>query len=322
MFGKPEKFTFDAKKLKKSQPSRDKLAESIEPGLGEKAESVKAKPPMPLAKEPPQNRSKKDKQSRRRMPWYRNKKIVGVLLIVLSLVITLGANPTLGYLSQQKNVTAVVVNMEIAVGQQITAEMISEVSEPASAILPIQQLTSSMVVGQYAASQMVTGEIVSKPKLSAEMPFDNAYLYTLPTNKKAVSVSVAALSSSLSGKLMAGDIVSVYVPTFTEDKSIRSIAEQPPELTYVEVLSMTNLDGIDITKSPDVSELGNPLPATITLAADDAQAVILAGSEVRGGVHLALVARGNAEMAARLLDEQSSYNITIVEATEKGGANE
>ncbi|MEG0853597.1 MAG: Flp pilus assembly protein CpaB [Angelakisella sp.] len=329
MFGsKSKNLVFDERKLKKQRKkpiestplfaaneektiSPDEVLERLSTDEPEKATKKRTFPKRPPKEGKPL-----------RLPFLRNKKAMGLVLIALSLLITLGVNPALSYLTAPQMATAVVANIDIDVGDAITKEMLTEVTQNAEAILPIQMLSSSSVIGKYAASKIVAGELISQPKLTEALPFSNAYLHLLPTGKKAMSVSVTKLSASISGKLSPGDIVSVYVALPGDIKEIRALAEQPPELTYVEVLSSTNVDGIDVTAPPEESQIDNPLPITVTLAVDDAQAVILAGCEIRGGVHLALVTRGDENAANELLLAQESYNRTIIGEKKDGAANE
>lgn len=304
MFRKKEEYTFNEKKLrkqKKTVPPEEPIGMSH---TGTADGWVEDEPAVSTADV---EEVFGDAPRAIKVPFYKNRTTVGRLLIGAAVVVTLLVSPALNYLNQQETETVVVAAADIKKGAAIDESMIRETSVAAGSVLPIQRMSGAELTGKYAKSDIAMGEIISTPKLSNELPFSNAYLYTLPAGKKAMSVSVSKLSSTVSGKLEAGDIVSVYVAVASENKEIRELAQQPPELTYVEVLSCTNLDGIDITVTPEKSELENPLPATVTLAVDDLQAVILAGSEITGGVHLALVNRGD-DTVVKLLEGQALYN--------------
>lgn len=82
-------------------------------------------------------------------------------------------------------------------------------------------------------------------------------------------------------------------------------AVAPPELRYVQLLSLSDAAGNTYEKENAAGEL----PQTIELLANEAQAAALAGLNHAGNIHLALVCRNNAEYAQQLLEEQEAYFI-------------
>lgn len=312
---KKDEFTFNERKLKKVAKATEE--ETVQQGavttvtLDTENEYTENAPTVEISelkgKKEPRKKVKTPKQKAYRLPFYKNKKAIGRLLMGVSLAIVLIVNPAVSYMTSQELSSVVVATVDIKEGALITSDMVTVTNVKKESVLPIQILSDSQVVGQYAKSSMVSGEIISIPKLTAEIPKDNAFLYALPKEKKAISISVDALSTSVSSMIEAGDIVSVFVPIRDDDKDVRKYSTLPPELQYVEVLACTNSDGYAITDIPEKSTMNNPLVNTVTLAVDDRQAVILAGND-SGRLHLALAFRGERESAQKLLSEQQTIN--------------
>ena len=113
-------------------------------------------------------------------------------------------------------------------------------------------------------------------------------------------------SQGLSGKLAAGDIVSVIAPDYKKQGS----TVIPPELTYVEVIGVTASSGNDTDQTKtessksDSKDAEKQLPATVTLLATSDQAKILAELESEGSIHLSLVYRGSKDKADEFLATQ------------------
>ena len=85
------------------------------------------------------------------------------------------------------------------------------------------------------------GDYILASKLSNKPAAENAYLYSLDGSKYAISVTIKSFATGLSGKLESGDIVSVLVADY------QGMGETviPPELQYVEVISVTASSGYD-----------------------------------------------------------------------------
>ena len=94
----------------------------------------------------------------------------------------------------------------------------------------------------------------------------------------------------------------------------------PPELQYVEVISVTASSGYDANTGEAVGE-EKELPSTVTLLVTTEQAKVLAGLEQESELHLALVYRGTAENASAFIEAQDAlieelYAEPEAEATE------
>ncbi len=305
-----------AQKFSIPSPEEEAVAlSSGEPVFPEAEESAVPSPP-------PENETKKEQKARlkaekkaekaRRLregetvPFFRDKRKVGILLIVLSLVTILVIVPLESYLTAERTTLVVTALQDIPAGQQIEREMVATQNVPLGSVLPFQQLALEDVLGKYAVSGIVQEEIITSMKLSSSLPHDNAYLYDLPEGQKAISIALPQLADTLSGKLISGDLVSAYAVT-AKDKEEDPAAELYPELTYLQVLAVTNQDGYDLSGSPAKENLEEALPATVTLLVNDRQAQLLAGLESNAALRLGLAYRGESETAKLYLEQQRQY---------------
>lgn len=156
------------------------------------------------------------------------------------------------------------------------------------------------VVGKYATADLAAGDYILSSKLSAVPAAENAYLYNLDGKKQAISVTIKSFATGLSGKLESGDIVTVIVADY-QGKGETAI---PPELQYVEVISVTASSGYDANTGEVVAE--KELPSTVTLLVTTEQAKVLAELEQDSELHLALVYRGTPENAAKFIAAQDA----------------
>ena len=215
------------------------------------------------------------------------------------------------------------MTMDIKEGDEITAEMVQTV-EVGAYNLPQNLMTDKKeVVGKYATADLAAGDYILSSKLSAVPAAENAYLYNLDGTKQAISVTIKSFATGLSGKLESGDIVTVIVADY-QGKGETAI---PPELQYVEVISVTASSGYDANTGEVVDE--KELPSTVTLLVTTEQAKVLAELEQDSELHLALVYlikhRGIArDVVARfakagLLYEDAEYHNAVFVGTDTDG---
>ena len=233
------------------------------------------------------------------MKIFRNRTVVGVLCILLALIICFGITPIFSRSASEKT-EIVRVTMDIKEGDEITAEMVQTV-EVGAYNLPQNLMTDKKeVVGKYATADLAAGDYILSSKLSAVPAAENAYLYNLDGTKQAISVTIKSFAVGLSGKLESGDIVTVIVADY-QGKGETAI---PPELQYVEVISVTASSGYDANTGEVVDE--KELPSTVTLLVTTEQAKVLAELEQDSELHLALVYRGTPENAAKFIAAQDA----------------
>ena len=233
------------------------------------------------------------------MKIFRNRTVVGVLCILLALIICFGVTPLFSRSASEKT-EIVRVTKDIKEDDEITAEMVQTV-EVGAYNLPQNLMTDKKeVVGKYATADLAAGDYILSSKLSAVPAAENAYLYNLDGKKQAISVTIKSFATGLSGKLESGDIVTVIVADY-QGKGETAI---PPELQYVEVISVTASSGYDANTGEVVDE--KELPSTVTLLVTTEQAKVLAELEQDSELHLALVYRGTPENAAKFIAAQDA----------------
>lgn len=230
----------------------------------------------------------------------KNRTVIGVICIVLSLIICFVVTPLFQKtMSEKKEIVRVV--KPIRSGEEITADMVKTV-EVGSYNLPedvVKQLDT--VIGTFASADLAPGDYILTSKIAKEPAAENAYLYHLNGEKQAISVTVKAFANGLSGKLKSGDIVSVIAPDYKK----QGMTVIPAELQYVEVIAVTANSGYDANTGEELEEgADRELPGTVTLLVTPEQSKVLAELEADGKLHLSLVYRGDAANAEQFIKAQ------------------
>lgn len=230
----------------------------------------------------------------------KNRIVIGLVCIILSLVICFGLTPMFNNALKSK-VQLVRVNTEIHKGDQITEKMLTMVETggynlPGNVVCRLED-----VVGRYANADLYKGDYILESKLSDTPMLKNAYLSKLNGENLAISVSIKSFAAGLSGKLEAGDIVTLIASDVGERRETLVLAE----LKYVEIIAATASSGADHDVQADVKDGDEQeLASTITVLATPEQARLLAELEQTGKLHAALVFRGDSTQAGRFLEEQ------------------
>lgn len=235
------------------------------------------------------------------MSLFKNRTVVGVGCILLSLLICFGITPMFNRQITQK-IEIVRVVKDIKAGDKITKDMIQSV-EVGSYHLPETVIKSKeTVVGCYALADLSIGDYIVNSKVSKTPSEENAYLYHLDGSRQAISITLKNFANGLSGKLQSGDIVSVIAPDYKK----QGATVIPPELRYVEVISVTTASGYDANTEEEKENENDEreLPSTVTLLVTPEQGNILAGLEADGESHISLVYRGETKNAKKFLDVQ------------------
>lgn len=230
----------------------------------------------------------------------RNRIVIGLICIILSLVICFGLTPMFNNALKSK-VSLVRVNAEIHKGDQITEKMLTTVEVggynlPGNVVYRMED-----VVGRYANADLYRGDYILESKLSDTPMLKNAYLSGLNGENLAISVSIKSFAAGLSGKLEAGDIVTLFASDVGDKRETLML----PELKYVEIIAATASSGADSDVQAD-TEKGEEqeLASTLTVLAAPEQARLLAELEQKGKIHAALVFRGDSTQARMFLEEQ------------------
>ena len=213
------------------------------------------------------------------MSFLKNRTVVGVICILLSLLICFGLTPLFNQsVSQKAEIVRVV--QPIRAGDEITESMV-QIVEVGGYNLPEDVLRQKeSAVGKYATADLAVGDYIIPSKLSDAPAAENAYLYSLDGSQQAISVSIKSFAEGLSGKLQSGDIVSVIAPDYKQQGQ----TVVPAELQYVEIISVTASSGYDAnTGEPVDEEDDKELPDTVTLLVSPEQAKVLAELEAEEG---------------------------------------
>lgn len=251
------------------------------------------------------------------MKFLKNRTVLGIVCIALALIICFAITPLFNA-SKSSTMKIIRIKNDLKIGQEITSKDVETVEVGAYNIPSEVMQKSEDVVGKYAAMEMIKGEYILSTKISDTPASENAYLYGLTGEKRAISITIPSFAGGLSGKLISGDIVSVIAVDYKE----KGKTVVPEELQYVEVIAVTDSKGNDdetVTVKPDGEEEVE-LPETVTLLVTPVQANILAELEAEGEIHVALVYRGTAENAQKFISAQESLleELTSEDGKEKG----
>ena len=234
------------------------------------------------------------------MSLFKNRTVVGVICILLSLLICFGVTPLFNQSVSQKTEIVRVVK-EIKAGEEITKEMVQTVEVGGFGLPDNVIRQSETVVGKYATADLSVGDYILNNKLSDTPAAENTYLYNLDGTKQAISVTIKSFANGLSGKLQSGDIVSVIAPDYKK----QGMTVIPAELKYVEVISVTASSGYDANTGEAKSEDDErELPSTVTLLVSPEQSKVLAELESDSKLHLSLVYRGTPVNTVKFTEAQ------------------
>ena len=248
------------------------------------------------------------------MKFLKNRTVLGIVCIALALIICFAITPLFNA-SKSSTMKIIRIKNDVKIGQQLTSKDVESV-EVGAYNMPSEVLQKSEdVVGKYATMEMIKGEYILPTKISDTPASENAYLYGLTGEKRAISITIPSFAGGLSGKLISGDIVSVIAVDYKEQGKTLV----PEELQYVEVIAVTDSKGNDdetVTVRPDGEE-ETELPETVTLLVTPMQANILAELEAEGEIHISLVYRGTAENAQKFISAQENLLEELTSENEK-----
>ena len=230
------------------------------------------------------------------MKIFKNRMILGITCIVVSLIICFAITPLIN-MGLSKKATVVRMRQSVKAGEQLTV---------------------SMLEGMYLTTDLCAGDYIFPAKVSVDAGLENTYLYSLTGEKQAISITIDKFAQGLSGKLKSGDIVSVIAPNYQSSR--QTII--PPELRYVEVIAVTANSGYDANLEDGRDEEEKELPSTVTLLVKPEQAMILAELEEEGTIHLELVYRGVPEKASLFIEAQDLILEELKAAEEAGEETE
>ena len=251
------------------------------------------------------------------MRFLKNRTVIGMICIVLSLIICFAVTPLFNRTISEKTEIVRVVK-PIKLGEEITADKVKTV-KVGGYNLPTDVVRNlDTAIGKFASADLAAGDYIIASKIADEPAAENAYLYNLTGEKQAISVTVKAFANGLSGKLQSGDIVSVIAPDYKK----QGVTVIPAELQYVEVLAVTANSGYDANTGEKLEEdAERELPSTVTLLVTPEQSMVLAELEADGKMHLSLVYRGNEKNAAEFIAAQEAVLEELYAPEESEGEN-
>lgn len=248
------------------------------------------------------------------MNFLRNRTVLGIICILLSLGICFGVTPFFNAAVSEK-VTILRVKTNISTGEQITSEMLETV-EVGGYNMPSNVIADqTLAVGSYALADFYVGDYILTSKISPTLQAENAYLYNLDGTKQAMSITIKSFATGLSGKIASGDIVSVISADY------QGLGETiiPAELKFVEVISVTTNSGTD-TNNGTVQKNEDDeveLPSTLTLLVTPEQSLVLAELEKDAETHVTLVYRGDKQTCDEFIAQQEEILAEIIAEKEE-----
>lgn len=229
--------------------------------------------------------------------YLKNRYVIFALCLILSgiiaFVIVPKANKNMG-----DAVNVVKVTKRIEKNTQISEDML-EIKQLPKIVVPDNVITDkSAIIGKAAAVTLYPEDNLIPQKFISLDSVGNKAFYDMDnTEQIAVSVTVSSLAASVSGKIMPGDVVSVY-GFVTETKTLAEYTD----LLYLEVIGVSNANAEELSERTSGSETDSSdkvIPATVTLSVNRNQAQELIMLENTSSLHIVFVGRG--ETSRKLL---------------------
>lgn len=257
----------------------------------------------------------------------KNRTLIGIVCIAVALVVVFGGSFLLNR-SQTKSVFVLAATQDIIEGQKITPDNIGvkEVSEGSAIDTALSfsnkknaeaGLAAYTAGTLYAKFDMVVGDQLTKKKVTTESINIDTALGSLDGKKVAISVKLQALEGQLTGKLQAGDVISLIC---TDRKTKESTV--PLAFQYIQVYALTTkggVDGEDVQVNKDGTKT---MPATATFLMTPLQATMLKAEIANNGTpYMVLVYRGEQEQADQFIKVTDDYMEGLEETARKVAQN-
>jgi pilus assembly protein CpaB len=273
------------------------------------------------------------------MKFLKNRFFLGILCIAAGLSVSLMAMPKLADKSTPEQLEVVRVKADIPAGSLITDDQIELVAMDKNTLPSMAIENTAEASGQYADADLFQGDILTSAKLVSEKQAKNYLETATGKGLRLVSITIPSLSAGVSGQIKTGDIVTVMallktntadsvqtlqpdsaslqqvetdeiteVTPVTPDQIIGNSEPKQqietqlfPSLQFLEVFSLSAADGSSARVEPQLSDDNkNALPVTLTVFADEEQALLLAELEQKAIIHLSRVS--GTETAANYID--------------------
>ncbi|MBR1970203.1 MAG: Flp pilus assembly protein CpaB [Clostridia bacterium] len=229
--------------------------------------------------------------------YIKNRYVIFALCLILAGVIAFVIVP-----KSNKNMAELVdvvkVTRQIEKNTQITEDMLEIKQLPKQAVTENTITDKKKIIGKVASVQLLPEDNLVMQKFTDISSVSDKALYEMDGSEKlAISVTVDSLASSVSGKIMPGDVVSVY-GFLNETKTLSEYTD----LQYVEVIGVSNSSAEELSTRNADSETDSSdkvIPSTVTLSVNRNQAQELVVLENTSNIHIVFVGRG--EISRKLL---------------------
>jgi len=229
--------------------------------------------------------------------YIKNRYVIFALCLILAGVIAFVIVPKSNK-SMAELVDVVKVTRQIEKNTQITEDMLEIKQLPKQAVTENTITDKKKIIGKVASVQLLPEDNLVIQKFTDISSVSDKALYEMDGSEKlAISVTVDSLASSVSGKIMPGDVVSVY--GFLNETKMLS---EYTDLQYVEVIGVSNSSAEELSTRNADSETDSSdkvIPSTVTLSVNRNQAQELVILENTSNIHIVFVGRG--EISRKLL---------------------
>lgn len=137
------------------------------------------------------------------MSFLKNRAVIGVICIVLSLIICFAVTPLFNKAISDKTEIVRVVK-EIRTGEEITADMVKTVEVGAYNLPEDVVRSTETAVGKFASADMVPGDYIIASKIAEEPAAENAYLYSLTGESRQFPYPSNPLQTAFPGSCRVG----------------------------------------------------------------------------------------------------------------------
>ena len=231
------------------------------------------------------------------MKYIKNRYVIFVLCLILAGVIAFVIVPKSNK-NMAESVDVVKVTKQIEKNTQITEDMLEIKQMPKQAVTQSTITDKKQIVGKVSNVQLLPEDNLVMQKFTEVGTETDKALYEMDNSEQlAISVTLANLASSVSGKIQPGDVVSVY-GFINETKQLADYTD----LQYIEVIGVSNSSAEELSTRNSDSETDSSdkvVPATVTLLVNRNQAQELVVLENTSSIHIVFVGRG--EISRKLL---------------------
>lgn len=231
------------------------------------------------------------------MKYIKNRYVIFALCLILAGVIAFVIVPKSNK-NMAESVDVVKVTKQIEKNTQITEDLLEIKQMPKQTVTQSTITDKKQIVGKVSNVQLLPEDNLVMQKFTDVGTETDKALYEMDNSEQlAISVTLANLASSVSGKIQPGDVVSVY-GFINETKQLADYTD----LQYIEVIGVSNSSAEELSTRNSDSETDSSdkvVPTTVTLSVNRNQAQELVVLENTSSIHIVFVGRG--EISRKLL---------------------